>query len=412
MMNIRKQKQNILAWTATEEEEIYQESFKIALEESEGKVWASGNIRIGDYVLLIDSDTRVPLHCLIEAAAELERSPEVGALQHCSGVMYVQNHYFERFIGYFTSCCINFNISWVCANGGVAPLMGHNVFLRWRAVQEVAETDTDGEVSFFSPSHVSEDFELAMKLFMKGYIVRWATYSNSQFTEGVSLAPADEVARLQKYAYGCSEIIFHPLRLWPTHGPFSKLFKTFLWSDTHLHYKIGVISYLSTYYALGTSFPLSIALFCAQAFFAPYLDSVFLFPIDVWVNICLVFTLGGAIGLIAGRARCGHATLSEAIKDHMRHLPALCIFFSGLAFHIMTALISHMCSIHMSWGSTNKDFTTTTMRELIKKFWAVFLTSFFILLAIISSMTALLPIEWRTEGFVIVGPILFFMSAQ
>jgi hypothetical protein len=90
------------------EEEIYQFALQQAIEESQGKAWAAGDIRVGDYVLLIDSDTRMNSDCLMEAAAEMERCPEVGALQHCSGVMYVQRHYFERFIGYFTSACINF----------------------------------------------------------------------------------------------------------------------------------------------------------------------------------------------------------------------------------------------------------------------------------------------------------------
>jgi hypothetical protein len=71
----------------------------------------------------------------------------------------------------------------------MAPLMGHNVFLRWRAMQQVASFDEDGERSIFSPHHVSEDFEMALKLQMKGYIVRWATYSNDGFTEGVSFTP-------------------------------------------------------------------------------------------------------------------------------------------------------------------------------------------------------------------------------
>lgn len=56
--------------------------------------------------------------------------------------------------------------------------MGHNVFLRWSAMQEVAKVEEDGSKPklFFSEEHVSEDFELALRLQMKGYIVRWATY--------------------------------------------------------------------------------------------------------------------------------------------------------------------------------------------------------------------------------------------
>lgn len=95
-------------WTQADEDLLYREAFNQIVEERDGEVWASDAVRFGDYILLIDADTRMPDNCLIEAAAEMERCPEVGALQHCSGVMYSQGHFFERFIGYFTESGINF----------------------------------------------------------------------------------------------------------------------------------------------------------------------------------------------------------------------------------------------------------------------------------------------------------------
>ena len=58
--------------------------------------WADGNIRVGDYILLIDSDTRVPSDCLLDAVSEMEQSPEVGIMQFSSGVMQVVHTYFEN----------------------------------------------------------------------------------------------------------------------------------------------------------------------------------------------------------------------------------------------------------------------------------------------------------------------------
>lgn len=37
---------------------------------------------------------------------------------------------------------------------------------------------------------------------LKGYIIRWATYSKGDFQEGVSLTVEDELNRWQKYSYG------------------------------------------------------------------------------------------------------------------------------------------------------------------------------------------------------------------
>jgi len=46
--------------------------------------------------LLVDSDTRVPSDCLLDAASEMEQSPEVGIMQFSSGVMQVVHTYFEN----------------------------------------------------------------------------------------------------------------------------------------------------------------------------------------------------------------------------------------------------------------------------------------------------------------------------
>jgi len=83
-------------WTQEDEYAAYDECLAKVLEEEEGRAWAEGNIRIGDYILLIDSDTRVPVDCLLDAASEMEQCPEVGILQFSSGVMQVTDSFFEN----------------------------------------------------------------------------------------------------------------------------------------------------------------------------------------------------------------------------------------------------------------------------------------------------------------------------
>ena len=55
-------------WNDEDEREIYEEALAMAIDESEGVAWAAGNIRIGEVVLIIDSDTRVPEDCFLDAA--------------------------------------------------------------------------------------------------------------------------------------------------------------------------------------------------------------------------------------------------------------------------------------------------------------------------------------------------------
>lgn len=71
---------------------------------------------------MIDSDTRVPVDCLLDGACEMAASPEVGILQHCSGTFLAGAGYFESFISFFTTT-VNHGISWAAANGSTAPFM-------------------------------------------------------------------------------------------------------------------------------------------------------------------------------------------------------------------------------------------------------------------------------------------------
>ena len=82
-------------WTQEKERAAYQEGLTKVLEEDQ-HAWAAGDIRVGDYILLIDSDTRVPADCLLDAASEMELSPQVGILQYSSGVMTITDSFFEK----------------------------------------------------------------------------------------------------------------------------------------------------------------------------------------------------------------------------------------------------------------------------------------------------------------------------
>jgi hypothetical protein len=83
-------------WTQEDEYAAYDECLAQVLTEEQGRAWAEGNIRVGDYILLIDSDTRVPVDCLLDAASEMEQSPECAILQYSSGVMQVTDSFFEN----------------------------------------------------------------------------------------------------------------------------------------------------------------------------------------------------------------------------------------------------------------------------------------------------------------------------
>lgn len=126
----------------------------------------------------------------------------------------------------------------------VAPFVGHNAILRWSAIQQVSYMDEDGYEKFWSESHVSEDFDMSLRLQCDGYIIRLAAWAGEGFKEGVSLTVYDELARWEKYAYGCNELLFHPIRKWIYKGPFTPLFRRFLFSNIRFTSKITIVSYI------------------------------------------------------------------------------------------------------------------------------------------------------------------------
>ena len=61
-----------------------------------------------------------------------------------------------------------------------------------------------------------------------------------------------------RYAYGCNELVFNPIYTWLWKGPFTKLFRTFLFSNMQLSSKLTIIGYISSYYAIASSVPFGI----------------------------------------------------------------------------------------------------------------------------------------------------------
>merc|ERR1711977_403494 len=118
-------------------------------------------------------------------------------------------------------------------------------------------------------------FNRSLRLQCNGYTIRLAAWAGEGFKEGVSLTVYDELARWEKYAYGCNELLFHPIRKWIYKGPFTPLFRTFLFSNIRFTSKITIISYIGTYYAIGAAWIMTTANYFAIGWFNGYLDKYY-----------------------------------------------------------------------------------------------------------------------------------------
>ncbi|KAG8629612.1 hypothetical protein KVT40_003477 [Elsinoe batatas] len=381
-------------WNQNDEAEAYGTALQEVLDEH-GRAWADGNIRMGDYIIIIDSDTRVPEDCILDAVSEMERSPFVGIMQFSSGVMQVTWTFFENGITFFTNLIYS-AIKYTVANGDVAPFVGHNAILRWQAIQQVSYFDEDGYEKFWAENTVSEDFDMSLRLQCNGYTIRLAAWAGEGFQEGVSLTVYDELARWEKYAYGCNELLFQPLLYWFTQGPLTPLCKEFLFSQIRMTSKITILSYIGTYYAIGAAWILTLVNYFAIGWFNGYLDKYYLDSWSVWFGLVIVFVGLGNVSLAVMRYRIGEATLIGSFLENIKWIPMFVVFLGGLSIHVSQALLSHMFIWEMSWGSTVKEATYSNI---------------FVDVLALSAMTVLgtasfVPYDWKITSFLAWWPML------
>ncbi|KAF8589551.1 hypothetical protein K439DRAFT_1332659 [Ramaria rubella] len=392
-----------------EEMEIEERALQMALEETyeeTGRKWmpwaANGRaIRVGAIILIVDSDTIVPEDCFRDAARELNESPEVAVIQHESDVMQVAHHWFENGISHFTRR-INKCISMACANGEVAPFVGHNAFLRWEAIQDASFIDpADGQRKIWSESNVSEDFDMALRLQLAGYTIRWASYSNGGFKEGVSLTCDDELNRWEKYAYGCNELLFNPLIEWWYKGPINAQLQQFVYTDAPLHYKLTMMAYMFSYYGIAAGATLSLLNYIILGFTIP-IDGYYLHSFEVWLACMVVFPVAGNIGFTVLEYRLGQRNLLDSLYENLAWIPFFFFFFGGLGIHLSTALLAHLFSYNMTWQATKKEVERSNFfiegPRILRRFWLSFTLSFAVAFAMIILATDLVPPEWQIPG--------------
>ncbi|KAF4469506.1 hypothetical protein FALBO_3597 [Fusarium albosuccineum] len=363
--------------TAEDDGDIYEQALQNMLSEDEGRTWAEGNIRIGELILIIDCDTRVPIDCLLYGALEMHESPEVAILQHGSGVMQVVHNTFENGITYFTDV-IYTAIKYGVGTGDVAPFVGHNAFLRWKAVQSVAFVDTDGKSKWWSESHVSEDFDIALRIQMAGMTCRLASYHNGEFKEGVSLTLYDELTRWEKYSYGSNELLFHPCYKWIYKGPFTRLFLRFLWSNIPVTSKTTIIAYMFTYHAIACGMFLTVVNYFVIGLFPDIVDHYYTSSFGIWVGLAVVFNAFGSIAFAMLRHKLKEATFWRALSQALKWVPFLALFFGGISINCAKALLCHAFSINIEWSSTAKEVGPTGfyigLGKMVKTFrytWAI-----------------------------------------
>lgn len=175
---------------------------------------------------------------------------------------------------------------------------------------------------------------MALKLQMLLHTIRFAGYSDGGFEEGVSLTIYDELARWEKYAYGCSELLMNPFKDWLHKGPFTKLFRTFVTSPIPGCAKFTIFSYIGTYYAISAIWITTLANYFFTGWYAQQVDHAYLNSFNVFLSVILVFNCISPISHAMIRYRMGNSSLWWALYENGKWLLFFMAFFGGLSLHV------------------------------------------------------------------------------
>jgi hypothetical protein len=311
--------------------------------------------------------------------------------------------------------------------------------LRWKAVQDAAAySDEDGYEKYWSESHVSEDFDMALRLQVRGYSLRYAAYTGDGFKEGVSLTVYDELARWEKYAFGCNELLFHPLRFWPVRGPFTPLFRQFIFSCIPFPKKLTILAYVGTYYAIAAAWSLTLLNYFLTGFFRGHYDKFYLDSFAIYISIIAVFTGAGNVALAVLRYRTSDRSLFSACKlpspslrttqasgmlthgndpvfENLKWIPMFSIFLGGISLHVSQAILCHFFEIDMVWGATAKEAQKVNFGTEIINILVKFKYTFLFCFACTALMVAgyfYFPHDWRVTAFFSIYPLASVVVAH
>jgi len=251
---------------------------------------------------------------------------------------------------------------------------------------------------------------MALRLMMRGYIVRWATYSNGGFMEGVSLTVDDELNRWQKYAYGCSELLFNPIVQWWRRGPVTAKIHHFLWSGAPVHYKVSMLAYMFSYYGIAGSVTIGVINYALLGFQFP-VDGFYMHSFEIWLATTVIFLGLGNLAFSLLEYRLGQRDLFKSFWNNIKWIPFFFFFFGGLSIHLSQAILAHLFSYNMTWAATKKEVERSNffkeVPKIFKRFRVALIISVVLIAGIIVLSTSLVPLQWRVggEGWAVIFPI-------
>lgn len=206
--------------------------------------------------------------------------------------------------------------------------------------------------------------------------------------------------------------LFNPIHKWLFKGPFTPLFRRFLWSNMKLSSKFTIMGYIGTYYAVGSALPLCLLNYFLTGWYADELDHFYLSSWNMLVGNIFIFVICCPICFAVYRQRLGNKQLLKGLLEAFMWIPFFLIFFGGLSWHLSYALLAHLFSLPIEWSSTAKELDAGGFFVGMERVWHAFKYCIAFMLVLAGGMIYLAigaPYEWSITTWTSIVPLANLM---
>jgi len=198
------------------------------------------------------------------------------------------------------------------------------------------------------------------------------------------------------------------LKYWLTQGPVTPLFRRFMGSNIKVTSKITILAYIFTYYAIASAIPLTLANYLIVGWLADSVDRFYMSSWKFFVGMAVVFNVLSPLGFAMLRHRLGQKTFFKSLWETIKWTPMFLLFFGGLSFHLLKALLCHALSINMEWTTTAKELSESGFRVSLDRIVRDFKWMYFVVLPLVGGMIYLAvaaPYGWVISDFAAIVPL-------
>lgn len=166
---------------------------------------AEGNIHTNSIILLIDKDSGLHPEIISAIVPEFTRDDKLAYVQCATKASNMEENFFARLSGRQVNNNNQNVFPCMALKGIFVPLVGHNVFIRREAL---------AKLGYWHEHRVSEDFDLAIRLYARGWHGKYAQVHGLEFTEYASRTYSEDAMKEYRYTYGLIEMFLSGTMEW------------------------------------------------------------------------------------------------------------------------------------------------------------------------------------------------------